>query len=388
MRPGLPALIFGQDYVAMPFEVPKPGTPVQAFVCAFKTSTNVQGPLTVNERVARSSGFIAGNEPVAALWGCDGWPLHFYEVVVDPADLFVGRGEMLLKTSAFRVVKEVPPEEVFGPRARELGPILDEIRRVPWLAPKGPPDLGAVERLVHDIYAIVAEHQKMPPLPPGIVQDWEGACTVDQRVAGPEAKGSPAALIKAVRSAPGNQRDDDYRVDIATRTLRRILLRQSFAHAWEAGWEAAFGAMLRSSMKQNRPGDAKGAKRAWAKMRDKYEKHRDAARRAALHTAQRMLDARPEGHGVILRNPADGDPEDPLAEIRDAGALEVATDAWNFSLSAMVTAIDVLETPVAEVERSPSRPMLELFRMGLWPIGEAAGGVFALYTPTPVSERC
>jgi len=164
-RPGLPDPIYGPNFVALPFEVPKPGTPLQAFVCASRTSKNVQGPLTVGERVARRSGFIAGNEPVASLWGCDEWPLQVYEVVVDPADLFVGRGEMLLKTSAFRVVKEVPLEEVFGPRAGEIGPILDDIRTIPWLTPKAPPDPDVVAELVREVYAIVTEHKKVRPLP-------------------------------------------------------------------------------------------------------------------------------------------------------------------------------------------------------------------------------
>jgi hypothetical protein len=73
-------------------------------------------------------------------------------------------------------------------------------------------------------------------------------------------------------------------------------------------------------------------------------------------------------------------------ELHAAGMSDVATDAWNFSLSAMITAIDVLETPVHEAERSPSKPLLELFRMGLWPIGEV-GGLFVVYTPTPMASH-
>jgi len=44
-------------------------------------------------------------------------------------------------------------------------------------------------------------------------------------------------------------------------------------------------------------------------------------------------------------------------------------EAWNFSVSAVTLAINLLETTVAGLERAPARPILELFRMGLWPIG-------------------
>ena len=369
-------MILGSNYVAIPLEVPKPGTPLQAFVCATKTSKNVRGPLAVGARVARSSGIIAGNDPFVALWDCDEWPLQVYEVVVDPADLFLGSGELLLKTSAFRVVREVPLEEVFGPRASELGPSFDDIRTLPWLAPKRAPDADTLTRLVHEVYESAGE-RGIGRVRVGLVQDWRDACAADQRVT--EQKGSPTALIKGARAArPPLSEDEEERRSLCTRVLRCILFRQSYVRAWEAGWEVAFNASLRASMKQNRPGDAKAAKRAWAKLRDKATSRRDASRRAAFRTAQHMLEALP--HNEV----ADLDPS--FEELHAAGMSDVATDAWNFSLSAMITAIDVLETPVHEAERSPSKPLLELFRMGLWPIGEV-GGLFAIYTPTPMSSH-
>jgi hypothetical protein len=36
------------------------------------------------------------------------------------------------------------------------------------------------------------------------------------------------------------------------------------------------------------------------------------------------------------------------------------------------------------VERSPARPILDLFRMGLWPIGEVNGS-FVVYAPEPAA---
>lgn len=384
VRPGLPDLIFGDNYVAMPFEVPKPGTPLQAFVCTTKNSKNVRGPLTVNTRVTCKSGIIAGNDPVAALWGCDEWPLQTYEVVVDPADLFVGRGEMLLKTSACRVVREVPLEEVFGPRASEIGPILDSIRTTPWLAPKGPPDPDTIARLVREVYAIVGEHQPVRPLPVVVLEEWGGACSADARVG--VSEGTPAGLIKTVREVHSPRPEDLDRIAIGTRVLRRILLRQSYARVWEAAWEAAFNASLRSSMQQNRAGDAKAARRTWAKLREKATDRHDAARRAAFRAAQRLHDATPDGEGNLQRDTF-SDVDSVLAEVQAAGAADVATAAWNFSLSAIITAIDALEMPVREVERSPSRPLLELFRMGLWPIGEMDDRFFVVYSPMPVSSR-
>lgn len=380
MRPGLPDVIYGPNYVAMPFDVPKPGTPLQAFVCATKASKNVRGPLALNERVARSSGFIAGNEPMTSLWDCTEWPFQIYEVLVDPADLFVGRGELLLKTSAFRVVREVPLAEVFGARAGELGPIFDDVRGFPWLAPKGSPDPDAIARLVREVYAIVAEHKKVRPLPIGIVTEWDGACDADQRV---DALGSPVAWINAARDARRATRsEEDYeQLSLGTRVLRHILLRQSYARTWEAGWEASFNASLRASMKQ-RPGDAKAAKRTWARLREKTGDRHDAARRAAMRTAQEMLDATLNG----VRTPGSDDDDSTFSEIRAAGVDDITTNAWNFSLSAMITAADVLETPVHEVECSPSKPLLELFRMGLWPIGEV-GGLFIVYSPSAVSPQ-
>ena len=198
-------------------------------------------------------------------------------------------------------------------------------------------------------------------------------------------EGSPAALINVVRDTQASRREEDHKLSIGTRMLRRILLRQSYARAWEAGWEAAFAASLRASMSQNRPGDAKAAKRTWAKLRDKSANRHDAARRAAVRAAQRMLDATPDGDRTLGQGGA-GD-VDPTAEIHAAGGSEVATGAWNFSISAIITAVDVLETPVTEVERSPSRPLLELYRMGLWPIGEVDGRFFLVYSPTPALRQ-
>jgi hypothetical protein len=209
------------------------------------------------------------------------------------------------------------------------------------------------------------------------VGEWGGACAADGRVG--ESDGTPAAFVNAVRLAQPSRPEDDDRIAFGTRALRCILVRQSYLRAWEAGWEAAFNASLRSSMKQNRPRDAKAAKRAWAQLRQEATDRHDAARRAAFRAAQKLHDAAPDGEGIHPQ-----DPSDLIAEIRSAGAIDVATAAWNFSLSAMLTAIDAVEMPVRGVERSPSRPLLELFRMGLWPIGEIDDELFVVYSPTPV----
>lgn len=374
MRPGLPDPIFGPNRVMMPFELPKLGTPLRAFVCATKTSKNVRGPLAIGQRVARPAGFVAGNEPVASLWGCDEWPMQVFEVVVDPADLFLGRGEMLLKTLAFRVVKEVPLEEVFGARAKELGVLFERVRSTPWLAPPKSLTPEMLGRLVSELYEVTSEYKSVRPLPVALMSDWSGACSTDQAVTA--TKGSPAGFVDAARKPLG---EDDYQVSISTRVLRRILIRQSYVRMWEAGWEAAFGDYLRSSMKQNRPGDAKAAKRTWSKMRDKIEARREEARRAAIRTAYRMLDAAPDGQGDALFGKED---RSDVSEITAAGGSRVATEAWNFALSALTTAIAVLESPVVGLARSPSGPLFELYQMGLWPLGEVNAKVFAIYAPS------
>ena len=382
------------NFVALPLKIPEPGKPLQAFACAFKSSKNVRGPLAVGERVARSSGFLLGNEIATAFWDCDAWPFLVYEVVIDPPDVCVGQGELMVKTIAFRVVREVPLDEIYGAGAAKIGPLLAEMRRIPWLAPKGPLDVHAVEELVRDVYASAAPYVKARAVPLRIVRHWGEACAADIRVASSRTPGSLSHLTQTALEEGVLPTIEGTELFLPIRALLRSLFAQSYVPMWDAGWEVAYKAFLGWSMKQIPRGDAKAAQRTWNKLREEYTSRRDDLRRAALRAAKEMLKiashsdiggggkAGADGPSIARILNGKGHPPAALEALRSEGLNDVSVDAWNFSLSAFSTARDVLHATIAGMEGAPSHRVLDLFRMGLWPIGDVDGS-FLVYAPEP-----
>lgn len=360
----------------------------KGFVCTCKTSRNQSRPLAVGQRVERASGIAVTSELWDAVWDCDEWPFRLYEIEIDPHDLFAGQRDhsLIFLTSAFRVVRAVAMEEVLGPRAGELGPQLADLQRLPWLAPKRPVDVAAAEALVREVYAVAAGLTKLRAAPMHLVERWDEACRADLGATASGAPGSVAALLNLERDAQLGPLEAT-RYNFPMRALRRAFLRQCYGRMWDAGWDAAFGDFQRRST-WTHARSVKSAERAWTKLRDKVTARHDDMRRAAALAAQRMLGAEAmddevsceglEGRGVcVIAAPAH-----PLIAdmLRITGMNEVALSGWNFSVSALSTALSLVEMTVAEVERSVSQPLLELFRMGLWPIGDA-GGSFVVYAP-------
>ncbi len=385
MRPRLPEPIRTADFIAVPFHIPEPGKPLQAYLAVPSTPKSAIGPYTPGQRVAHRSGFIAGNEPSTAFWNCDRWPFHLYEISVDPRDLVVGQGELLLKTTAFRVVRELGLEELLGPRAADVSALFDDLRAATWLAPAQPVDVETVRALVLDFYARVAEHVLVRAASIDIVRHWGVAHDADQSVTlAVDAPESLMSLTQAVRDAGGLPSPEDEALGFTTAAMRRIILHQHFARGWDAGWQASYACFLRESMKSVRPGDAKAAKRAWTKLRDQITDRRDAARRVALQEVRRMM-------GVVTsvrdlpeeQVRADGINGSILQQmVRRGGVSDVSIDAWNFAVPAVAAAIDVLDSLLVCTERPPMRPLFDLFRMGVWPIG-VVGRKFVVYVPDP-----
>lgn len=361
MRPRLPEPLRTRNFVAVPFRVPEPGVPLQAYFAVSKIAGRGSGPYSVGQRVERRSGFVAGNEPSTAFWEHHRWPFHLYEITVDPRDVVIGQGELLLKTTAFRVVRELAMEELLGPRAADVGVLFDELHAAPWLAPAQPVDLAAIQALVESFYACAGDHIRVRAAPVSIVRQWEAARAADQRATyGAASPDSWMAITHALREAAPDLAADDDATHFTTSALRRMMIQQHFARAWDAGWQAGYASALRESMKAVRPGDAKGAKRAWTKLREEMTDRRDSARRAATHAARRML----IGMDTAEELPEQDD-DSPKARraiidqmVDRGGASAVSFDAWNFALPVIATAMDLMDAALDGAERSAFRPFV------------------------------
>jgi hypothetical protein len=302
----------------------------------------------------------------------------------------VGQGEFLVKTAAFRVVREVSIDEVYGPGAAKLDAVLADLRSIPWLAPTGPVNVTAVEEIVRELYARAAPYVKVSPAPVRIERKWIEACAADVDTSSssdPRALGELTHWAREEAVLP-EIRDRDLFVPV--RTLRRVVFAQCYPPAWDAAWQIAYASFLRWSMKEDvPPGNAKAAQRTWKRLREKITSRRDDARRSAVQTARGMM-------GVDWK-PGDDDADAPRTRTgaarvqavldghRATGMNDVTLDAWNFSISAMTGVIDVMLATVADAERLPSHSLLDLFRMGLWPIG-LVDGSFVVYAPEPQAQ--
>jgi hypothetical protein len=385
VRPRLPPIVRTPHFVAVPFRVPAPGTPLQTYIAVPRISTHPGSPFAVGQRIERNSGVVVGNEPWTAVWECKRWPFRLYEIAVDPRDVIVGQGEMLLKTVAFRVVRELGLDEVLGARASDVEALFDALRCAPWLAPARSVDLSAVASLVQDFYARAAAHVRVRALPVGIVRHWGDATNADRHATHePASAESLMSLTEALRDVviPPDASDDAWGIKLS---LHRIALHQHFARAWDAGWQAGSEHCLRESAKAVRPGDAKGAKRAWAKLREQITDRRDSARRSATQEATRML------AGPTSAEELDEPDAEPAGGTRDAleravGFSEVSRDAWNFALPVIATAMDAMDAALTCIEGSPFSPLFDLFRMGVWPIGPVQR-MFVVYIPDPHSTH-
>ncbi len=110
----------------------------------------------------------------SALVACAGWPVDVYEVKVDSASPRDADESPVFATS-FRILRLVSAEEMFGPRARELVTLLEELPGAPWLAPPRPPEEASLQQLVDTYYRSLAAYSPLDPAPLCFVQTWQHA---------------------------------------------------------------------------------------------------------------------------------------------------------------------------------------------------------------------
>jgi hypothetical protein len=93
-------------------------------VTAYRASSHVHKP---GDILTRPRGFRLATSVDAACADAD-WPLQVYEVDVDAAEARGDGSEM--RARSCRIVRQLAPEEVLGPRAPEILAILDWIPHV------------------------------------------------------------------------------------------------------------------------------------------------------------------------------------------------------------------------------------------------------------------
>jgi hypothetical protein len=128
-------------------------------VTAYRASSHLHKP---GDTLARPRGFRVATSVDGACAGAD-WPLHVYEVEVNATELRGDGSEM--RARSCRIVRQLPPEEVLGPRAPEILAIFDRIPCVGWCRP--------VEREPEEAWVSMRVEEHMEAL---------AACTSQQAV--------------------------------------------------------------------------------------------------------------------------------------------------------------------------------------------------------------
>jgi hypothetical protein len=331
----------------------------------------------------REDGFIVGTTLDNALWDCEGWPCAIYEVEMEQADLYP-MGEILLKTLALRILRVVPPEDAFGPRGAEIVGFMDALGRFPWLAPPVLPDLTRVDALVSEHYALLGGYALVKPCPVRIVDDWRTACRADIEA----AKSRTETYVRIQRAIANHLSNDEFLN--RRNALGRVLVRRAYGRLWEAAWDRAYAAFLPTTMAKVPQGNAPAARREWAKIRRLVTDRRDADRRGATKAILQQFtpdlsdededDDDDDDCGEVVANGA-AMPRDLRQIFPESGRTMVPIDAWNFSVTATTEAFRTIGLLLAAPERPiPSKPLLELYRMGLWPVGETKKN-FVVFVP-------
>jgi hypothetical protein len=266
-----------------------------------------------------------------------------------------------------RVVRTVPLEDAFGPCAKEVSAIHEELPRVPWLAPSALPEPVLVDDLVRRFYVGLAYYAPVVPRRARIVSRWKDFAT---RGAWPD----PAAGEEAALAAIGRQIRRVRGREVAQQVASRGPYGLAYAAIWGACWQRAAAAYVDDWV----PGGAKDPELADGELYRALAAARARCSGVAGTMAQLFLEAPATGkeHDRLMRYIRDA------LQRRSGSAFEgVWREAWNAALDPVVVLRDLLyHLVLLPEEPNPWLPLFELYRLGLWPVG-VLRGEYLIYAP-------
>lgn len=343
------------------------------YVSGFSGSINARGPYRPGAWVSRERGYLVARTVDQALWDCGVWPARLYQVEIRPGEV-LGSTANLTRVRSFRVAREVPIARALGPHGEAVIALLEELPRIGWLAARARLDEGRVRELAGAHQAALGQ----AVLPVRFVTSFAAALEADVDVDLRGDAGQSAAHLGAREDSAGAGGERHF----ANRFAGRAAGHAAHVSAWNAGWAAASAAHLAATLRVSNPADAHGASRLADKLRSLLSAARDRCRQEAWKAMEDLVDAAEET-GV--------DPAGARGELPRIQALvgsvrpeifPVWHGAWNFTNAALHAASWRARYLVAAPDRpDPFGPLVELYRLGLWPVGPARGSFVVLAPP-------
>jgi hypothetical protein len=351
---------------------------LRAYVCASPAAALHKGPYHVGVGVEASKGVLVARELDDALIEHHAWPVTLHEVETVQMHV-VDEDEQHLKVRKFRVVRDLPLSDAFGPHANEIIELFAQLRRWPWLAPRAALDAERVAGLIRSHYAALGAYASVDALPCRIVTTWDDAMVADNDAL--VRKGRPPPSDPAMGAALDALQESPL-FEPWGHAIRKALVvpyHLAFQAMWEAAWDAGAAALLTTAARTGTT-DTRTRVKAINRIRGKLDASRDRCRRAAWQAvlAQHEAAAHPEraANRATLES---------LAARSDDELVAVWTTAWNFATAA-ATAVGRAARHMVALPDAPNPwlPLVELYRMGAWPIDEVAGA-YVLFCRAPTS---
>jgi hypothetical protein len=345
---------------------------IKAYFCSWSDPQHGTYALQPGAVVTRPAGLVVAGLLDRALLSGRAWPPFLYEVEVDIADVRASM-ESLLRVSRLRVIRTVPLEEAFGPCAKEVSAIHEELPRVPWLAPSAPPESALVDDLVRRFYVGLAYYAPVVPRRARIVSRWEDFATPG---AWPDPAAGEAAALGAIERQTRRVRGRE----VAQQAVGRGPYGLAYAAIWCACWQRAAAAYVGDWV----PGGAKDPELTDGELHGALAAARERCGPVAGALAQLFLEA-----------PATGKEHDRLMQyIR--GALQrgsgsafqgVWKEAWNAALEPVLVLRDLLyHLVLLPEEPNPWLPLFDLYRLGFWPVG-VLRDEYLVYAPSLAAQE-
>jgi hypothetical protein len=340
---------------------------------AYRASTS---PHAVGATFSRPRGFTVATTIDAACAGA-GWPLRVHEVEV-ALDAMESDGGAL-RVQSYRALREVAPEETFGPRAVDLVALVDGLPGARWLRPDSTLDVRWIEERVR--LHLTGSPDPAPPLL--ILRDVAEIERLSMRAPGAEAPlvALPDLWVEtAVELPPGRARA----ASIAGATAARA----GCEGAWRPAWSAVRRSMVHRAAETSR--DSGLAPALDGVLRAACE---PALRVAHAIAAKRACGEVPAvGEERAALDPVIAAAMDQLPRQRRRGSLDQALgvvivggviNAWEVAWVIAGRAAAVARAcavRVIDAGPAPDRwtPLLDLLRHGAAPIGVIEGR-FAVY---------
>jgi hypothetical protein len=340
---------------------------IKAYFCSWSDPQHGIYALQPGAVVARPAGLVVAGLLDRALMTGRAWPPFLYEVEVEIADVRTSM-ESLLRVSRLRVVQAVPLEEAFGPRAKEISAIHEELPRVPWLAPSAEPAL--VDDLVRRFYVGLAYYAPVTPRRARIVSRWEDFAHPDPW---PDPAAGEAAALAAIERRTRRVRGRE----VAQQAVGRGPYRLAYAAIWGACWRRAAAAYV-----EEVPGGAADPEFADGERYGALAVARERCSVVARDLAQLFVDAPVTGkeHDRLMRYILDA-----LQRGSGSAFQGVWKESWNAALEPVLVLRDLLyHVVLLPEEPNPWLPLFELYRLGLWPVG-VLRGEYLVYAPAPAA---